>query len=705
MRQAGNLFHQLFSSSGPTEAAGLRQNYARIARNKLLKPKNDDPHCCLLQGPSGYGLSSVLTQVALDSTKAADSKPVFFFIDNETQYKYLLGLIQTLIKLKPDKQKYPFIRGESARDTTDTGKTSSKKTAEQLKTETQSARIIFITKRALVSSAPQLEELAQHHGTQTLVYDDIHTLRYSETGRVLDHLQRLISTIPKAKLLASINDPWHESLQEEIFHSADLASFFPVANRIRLEKDDALGLKPTNGRTSAIPFCSIADGTTIAKVLASPSEEHVIAEALSKMMSKINTNLGQKNVVIKTSSPEASQIIEKILKATLDPELWEINNSNRRSGLRFLTGTNDHNKILITTNLLEQIHLPPGTITDFGYFDAATSSTDLARQLSVASTDPNTRIYFLEPLYYEGSQYKFPDKSYTPPGIGRSYSHERINDIPLVHQAFIDDAIKAALIQDHGKWENLLNLLLSRDSDMDAGPGKTRLIKQLQLSHNNLTVEQIEAVINGEDYNPTLFRDFLEELLAIRSVQRSWVSARESDLHITHSIEIDHDEITLTDIIRNFPRLTGVFNLDEARIALQDFDPLWQFHLGFIGGFPDLSSFTNRERLEILLDLMTYLRIDKDVLLQEASVDIGKLSQRLGSQFHSSGLDATNLDLTLLSKHLGNYYLLVKLFPQLTGLTEQINLRRIDDDSIPYAMRLSFKPEGINFQIQKGSKL
>ena len=661
---------------------------------------------CLIEGPSGAGISSILLGHAFDQT-GPEKPPVIYFIDNKNQYRYFQARLSHL-RASKDKDDFQFI---SANENGDLNIDTSKKT-----------KIYFITRNALQLNLTDLKTLVDKLGIKHFYYDDINSLKHEPNPKHLCALIKASSQEGLPCLIGSINFPFHTELHDDFYYGTEntLGQLFPTQYRFRLsntvEDRGRFGLATVFNfldKVIALPDIK-SEGpdnglVTVARILRGEIADSQIY--IDRIAEKLATLPGR--TIVRTGSPLAARKIAQALQAQLSNDL--------KPRVKLLLSTSsrlDHRwfepeaepKFLITTNYFDQIQLPKGSFDNYAYLDAPTSSTALARGLSIATSDPQVQILCLNPGNAESHHtYKFPHVSKYKP-IKANLSARKMGDkaqIPSVHLKIIQEVLKDAQVKDRRIWSGkLLPQLGKVIGETEKNIKDWAIVKSFinsQINSPGLTEEQILDVIKGDIYNPELFRKFLDSLFDNSSGPtarlHTWYENLSAETKANFNMETGLEELSINEIKKNYPRLTGVFNLQEAQAVLSKFTPIDDFHLNTMQGFNTSEGFTKREKLEILSSFLQYLKIDREQLMEELGLNNqeGEIQAALESYFKPLGTSIESQELKKLSQLIIHYHLLTKLFPSFT-ISEDILL---EVGKHKYSLKITISNQGFGFSCKK----
>ncbi len=625
----------------------------------------------LLEGPSGAGLSSILLGHAFDQA-GLEKPPVIYFVDNKNQYKYFQALVSN-IKGSQDREDFRFISANENGNLNIQTHTNRK----------PQPKIYFVTRNALQDNLVDLQTLVRTLGIKHFYYDDINSLKYQPNPSKLCAL--MADTPAQAGLpclIGSINFPFKPDLHSDFYYGTQntLGQLFPGQYRLGLsntvEDRERFGLTTVfNFMDKVIAFPDIkSDGpdsglVTVARILRKEIPDSDIY--IDRIADRLATLPGR--TIVRTGSPKAARNIAEALKSKLSENL------QRR--VKVLSNTSlslDHKwfepesepKFLITTNYFDQIHLPKGSFDNYAYLDAPTSSTALARDLSIATSDPQVQILCLGPKNAEQHHtYKFPHvENYEP--IKPTLSIRKVGDktsIPPLHMQVIEEVLKEAHVKDRRVWPGkLLPQLGEVIGETHRNIKQWTIVKSFINSHNDsgLSEAQILAVIKGDSYNPVLFRKFLDSLFkdseGIATKLHTWYKDLPTQSRDTFNMETGLADLSIDEIKKAYPTLTGVFNLQEAQAVLSKFSPIHDFHLNTMQGFNIPARFTKRAKLEVLLSFLQYLKIDREQLIKDLGLDNQKTQNAIANYLKPIGV----IEPAKLAKVIINYQLLAKLFPK-----------------------------------------
>lgn len=658
----------------------------------------------LVEGHSGAGKSSILLGHASDA-----EGPVVYFVDNQNHFKYLEAMLQT--HLRPGEY-HPndlvFVSGQTLRANIYT------------QTDSHKPKIFFLTKHALRRSKEELAELCKKLKIKNFYYDDVSNLMYisqeelnghPEAAAQISTFTHLLDLFAKTEssealnLVGSINYSFHPKLHDEVHSTAysdTIGRLFPFINEAtRLDPSADGRIKQglpyidtvtADKRFHKIDFPeigSIVEGLpTVEKILkknaGNPDECQRIIDRIATQIA----NQGGKTI-IRTSSPDAANIMQEALTRILKSQ-GKLNEGQEATMVRLSTNPNvqnglkwfldkDSRKYLITTNYFDQIHLPYGSFDNFFYLDAATSSIALAKELSLASSDPNVKIFYIRPLNAEAHQaYKFPDIEYrVPRHFGRKLERgigEQKGIKPIYIKA-IETGLEKVSIKDHRAWTQFLerasHILHIDKTDGERDLLTSAFVKNFIDKFNPVAGFKEDEVIDilwglGQDKAETykVFRAFVQFLFegdGIPEKLRDWYKDTDADFKEVIGLK----ELNLSEMQRTYPNLMGVNNFEEARAVLRKLSAVYDFHLGLIDALSVGNSFSDREKIEVISGLLKYLNIDKAMLKLELGLKADELEQKLSEYFHAHGYQLNDMDLSQMADLVLDHKLICMLFPGL----------------------------------------
>lgn len=663
---------------------------SRLKRPELVEKNGTKFKSVLLEAPSGSGVSSAMLGHAFDSPE-----PSIYFVENERQFQYFTDLIKYL---RPgtgkdrSKQDFAYIKNHKAEQ--------SEAEVEVLCKKSNQPKIYFVTRKALQQNLEQLKTLVERTGVRNFYYDNVNTLKNennndeendSATNPNLDNLCELMSaSTQRPNLIGSINFAFHPELTDDIYVHTDhtLASVFPVIDnitRFRMNKErTSLGLPALepgeSTRFKVIDFPPIgaeASGLpTVAKILRNQVDN--ADTYINRIVERLRSLKGRTIIKTINNNGLAKDLKDRLEKKLGTDDSVTIDNalsSDKKLNWFFEEPFNrlEEQKFLITSNSFNQVHLPIGSYDNFVYLDAPTSSTALAQELSVASSDPNVDIHFIRPANSDDNhQYKFPGvDSYKPvqanfgqrsPGIKRA-------QVPRAHASIIEQSLNEVSIKDENVWLELLKkarTVLGINSPYEKNFGESMRIKNfVKLTQRDFDVDEktIIAIIKGKTYNPEIFRRFIKFLFEGEGLPKKF-----RDWYLSHDetrSSTGMKELSFNEALKTFPTLMGVLNFEEAQLILSQFSLRYQYHLDFIDGFVDPDAFSTQQKLEILLNLLKYINIDKELLKEELNINESKLEIQLKEYLEGLQGELDPVGLHMLTKIFADYQLLAKLFPNL----------------------------------------
>lgn len=633
----------------------------------------------LIEGPSGSGLSTTLLQ------HAYDHGPAIYIVDNINQYQYFTALMN---HLRPDSQDSDFEFISSSKKT----QLRTNKYIDKSKKEDK-PKIYFVTLKTLQNNLGDLKKLVKELGIKNFYYDNVNKLKYdaNSTTPNASLLCELMSATDPEKglpcLLGSINYPHHFNLHGDFFYKTDatLGQLFPSSYRFSLsskpEDRPLFGLAATfNTIDKAIRLPAIQAGDngliTVDKILRGKvrnSETYI-----ERIVDQLLTLSGR--IIVRTNSPDSIKQISEALKRKLgdefDKRVKAQSTSPISSSFEWFFDDDSQSKILLSTNGFNQIHLPLGSYQYLVYLDAPESSTALANAISPATSDPGVRIISIKAANANRNHtYKFIGvHNYKPVDpswqVRNKYKRNVIAGFPYAE--IINQIFQKAEIKDQRAWSGFLLPVIGKLLGE-----KKHLINNwvivknfIELHSHNLPEAEIISVIKGDIYNPQLFRKFMDFLFnpqgAFVDKLNHWYTKANEEQRDSLCQKTGLKNFSAAEIKRNYPELTGVFGLEEAQAVLNKFSPIYDFALDAIEGLNMPAGFTYKEKADVLLALLEYLKIDKEELIKELNLDRAEIGKALQQCLENEDLGALEAqDLEELSSMIVNYKLLTKLFPDL----------------------------------------
>jgi len=589
-------------------------------------------HSVLLKGPTGSGLSTILLRNVL--RKLQDGEKVIYLVDNHAEAEYYSSLLDYLKTKDSTDIKTAYVSGRN-------GGRSIKPS------DYEDYNVLFVSKQALSSNTTDISKIMTRFKISTVYCDDARNLheRFTPITSLMKSLKEY-GEDQTLELIAALNDSFYENRNDEIIANPSfrIDDLFP-GEIIQMASRDELGMPALDqDRFHSIMFPEInlaartytqgtEDGTEdvlnreISAFLSDPTSKPGGNDYFNYLLDELTENLEGKRTIIKTTSDTAAtKIAEALNKRGFEAFSFTADKTN--SSLKsFLNGsyTGKH-KFLCTGGRMKNLHLPKGSYDNFVYLNTTTNATRLAKHLSVATSDPDVDIYFLD-FKKRPSFCAFPDgdrRDYKPRFSVSSRSRTTKTRVlsEEFEAQFLPALFESTKINENTEWLEVLRQLFSiqdpdnldsNENDSDFSKVINDFITKRLHIDSELTSEDLMSVITGEDQNnPYIFRSFVYELFKNKSIRNKLVANfnRNKD-------DLGWDKLSTAEIIKRFPRLTGINNIHEARVVFADLFPESDFHLGiFLNSF-DFQHLSTNQKLEILEQLFSYVHINKASLVTE----------------------------------------------------------------------------------------
>lgn len=670
-----------------------------------------------IEGPSGTGLSSILLAHAFDA-----EKPSIYILDNEEQADYFQALLKD--KLRPGEyhpNDFEFINNIKEFDP-------------RIYTEkSPQPKIIFVTRIALQNNIEALKKIVKIFEIKDFCVDGIHKLKNEQSdaedeqqqaNKNLDALCQLLHEASidgeTPRLLGSHNYAYHSNLDEDFYlHTENtLELIFPRQHCFQMPKQAKHRTKqglPIQANLDPEPIAfppiatdkdEAADSITVAKIMGGKIDkaDHYIGKIADRLISLPG------KTIVRTTSRQAARLLKEAIELRLENKADNISKvedtiSTKSFNWFFAPLKEQESRYLISSSQFNGIHLPYGSYDNFVFADAPTSSNDLARKMSIATSDRNVKIIWIQPINAADQKtYKFPEIKYTEvvsTGPRKTEPRYRTTEIPPAHLKIIEAATTTANIKNPSKWAELLDqLLVVLESPKELS--QLKIIEKFIQDNTtgDLSKDQIIEIIQAKEYKPIIFRKFIDMLFDKDTVFGNTIS----DWYNEQSDERKHDfglaELSKEAMIQAYPSLMGIESFAEAKILLEQISPTSEFHLGTMRGYAIPANFADKDKIKLLSGLLHYVNIDKNSLLKELNIDKGKIAQALTKHIANAGKIEEN-QMARLANMIANHQLLTKLFPSLV-IDESIPLE-INQQS--YQLRILVKNKSIQISFKKGEQL
>jgi hypothetical protein len=618
--------------------------------------------------------------------------------------------------------------------------------------ELQGKKIIFVTQHGVHSNSELVRKVVANLNVRDFFYDDIHNMKNDsnddqESEKTLEEeqekkshsytamLELLAAARPRANQLArivgSLNFPQHKQLKEDIFVRCKntIAKMFPEYTRNELPKKSVLGSN-SFATVEPLPFIPLerddngAYVATVSRVMSGANDEtnkvvvngeeksykDILLETLDKVF-----RLKGKTIVF-TQSDKAVQNVKQIFEERGFADRISSSSNPPTSHRRLIDlarKPKDEDHFYITNSSINQLHLPPGNVDNFVYLRGVSSSIVLARDFSIASDSPGTRLFAVLPHGEDKKErpikhYRFINVRNYRSVKPRERKEQRVpkgfEDVPVKHINYVKGILENTNIRDRSdSWNALLSFIIRKSGDdrplEDSTIFKSFVDSSFQSGdYKPMSKAQIRSVLLGDEYHPRLFRAFLSYLFNSSFMETKGI--REDFLARGKKVNLEEfgiEELTLKEMIRSHSRLTGVENLEEARLVMENFSPIHQFHLGIMDDFNIPADYPIADRLEMMISLMKYLRVDSELLQNEIGLDKDELEAHVNSYLSQKGLASANA-LDEIGRLLVDSSLLTHIFENFK-INHVIPLKKGLDD---YHLELKFTGSKFYMKLNEG---